>query len=79
MTSPENLCNTRDHQVSRRQLLGTATGIVGAGGLGGLLEPVFAEEMKKLKEQDVLNEAQAVFPNTTVVRDFDRIKVVKEK
>ena len=34
---------------------------------------------RRYREQDVLNEAQAVFPNTTVVRDFDRIKVVKEK
>ncbi len=34
---------------------------------------------RRYREQDVLNEAQAIFPNTTVVRDFDRIKVVKEK
>ena len=34
---------------------------------------------RRYREQDVLNEGQAVFPNTTVVRDFDRIKVVKEK
>ena len=34
---------------------------------------------RRYREQDVLNEAQAVFPNTTVVRDFDRIRVVKEK
>jgi ribonuclease Z len=34
---------------------------------------------RRYREQDVLDEARAVFPNTTVVRDFDRIKVVKEK
>jgi len=34
---------------------------------------------RRYHEQDVVNEAQAIFPNTTVVRDFDRIKVVKEK
>jgi len=34
---------------------------------------------RRYREQDVLNEAQAIFPNTTVVRDFDRIKVVKER
>jgi ribonuclease Z len=34
---------------------------------------------RRYREQDVLTEAQAIFPNTTVVRDFDRIKVVKEK
>ena len=34
---------------------------------------------RRYREQDVLSEAQAIFPNTTVARDFDRIKVVKEK
>ena len=34
---------------------------------------------RRYREQDTLHEAQAIFANTTVVRDFDRIKVVKEK
>ncbi len=34
---------------------------------------------RRYREQDVLHEAQEIFPNTTVARDFDRIKVVKEK
>lgn len=34
---------------------------------------------RRYRDIDVLNEAQAIFPQTTVVRDFDRIKVVKEK
>jgi ribonuclease Z len=34
---------------------------------------------RRYREQEVLSEAQAIFPNSTVVRDFDRIKVVKEK
>lgn len=34
---------------------------------------------RRYREQDVLNEAHAIFPNTIVARDFDRIKVVKEK
>lgn len=34
---------------------------------------------RRYREQDVLNEARAVFPNTIIARDFDRIKVVKEK
>ena len=34
---------------------------------------------RRYRDQDVLNEARAIFPNTVVVRDFDRIKVVKEK
>jgi len=34
---------------------------------------------RRYREQDDLHEARAIFPNTTVARDFDRIKVVKEK
>jgi ribonuclease Z len=34
---------------------------------------------RRYREQDVVNEAQAIFPNTIVARDFDHIKVVKEK
>jgi ribonuclease Z len=34
---------------------------------------------RRYREQDVLNEARAIFSNTIIARDFDRIKVVKEK
>ncbi len=34
---------------------------------------------RRYREQDVLNEARAIFPNAIIARDFDRIKVVKEK
>jgi ribonuclease Z len=34
---------------------------------------------RRYREQDILNEARAIFPNTIVARDFDRFKVVKEK
>lgn len=34
---------------------------------------------RRYREQDVLAEAQSIFPNATVARDFDRIKVVKDK
>jgi len=34
---------------------------------------------RRYHDQDVLNEAQAIFPHTMVARDFDRIKVVREK
>lgn len=34
---------------------------------------------RRYREQDVLDEARAIFPNTTVARDFDRVKVMKEK
>lgn len=34
---------------------------------------------RRYREQDVVEEARAIFPRTMVARDFDRIKVVKEK
>ncbi len=34
---------------------------------------------RRYREVDILNEAQAIFPNTIVARDFDRIKVIKER
>jgi ribonuclease Z len=34
---------------------------------------------RRYRDEDVQKEAEAIFPNTTVARDFDRIKVVREK
>jgi ribonuclease Z len=34
---------------------------------------------RRYREQDVLAEARAIFPNTMVARDFDRIKIMREK
>jgi len=34
---------------------------------------------RRYREQDILNEARAIFPNSVVARDFDRFKVVKIK
>ena len=34
---------------------------------------------RRYREKDVLAEATAVFPQTTVARDFDHIRVTKEK
>jgi ribonuclease Z len=34
---------------------------------------------RRYHDQDVLDEARAIFPNAIVARDFDRIKVAKEK
>ena len=48
-TSP--FCSASDHAISRRQLLGAAATATGVGGLGGLLEPVIAEELKKNDKQ----------------------------
>ena len=54
MTSKE-LCKPWEHQISRRQLLGSmaasGAGALGAGALGGLLEPAVAEEWKKGEKQ----------------------------
>ena len=34
---------------------------------------------RRYREQDVVNEARSIFPQAVVVRDFDRVKVAKEK
>jgi ribonuclease Z len=34
---------------------------------------------RRYRDQDVLDEARSIFPNTVVARDFDRIKVVRER
>ncbi len=47
----EALCTPSEHLVSRRRLLGAAAAGCGVGGLGGLLEPVIAEELKKQEKQ----------------------------
>jgi hypothetical protein len=49
------LCNPSEHLLSRRQLLGTgALGAAGASGLGGLLDPLVAEELKANEKQVLL-------------------------
>src|SRR5436853_310247 len=47
-----NLCKPWEHRLSRRKLLGAAAGAaVGACGLGGLIQPALAEELKKKQKQ----------------------------
>jgi ribonuclease Z len=45
----------------------------------GVLELYLTHISRRYRESDVLSEAQAIFPNVQVARDFDRIKVVKKK
>lgn len=47
------LCRPGEHLFSRRTLLGAAASAIGTGGLGGLLRPAVAEELKA-KEKQVL-------------------------
>lgn len=49
--APHPLCSTSEHQLSRRQLLGSAAAGAGTGGLGGLLQPAVAEELKRDDKQ----------------------------
>jgi uncharacterized protein (DUF1501 family) len=46
-----HLCTPTDHLLSRRQILGAAAGAAGAAGLGSLLKPAVAEELKKQHKQ----------------------------
>jgi ribonuclease Z len=34
---------------------------------------------RRYREREVLDEAQKIFPNTVVARDFDHYKIVKDK
>lgn len=45
----------------------------------GVLELYLTHISRRYRESDVLSEAQAIFSNVQVARDFDRIKVVKRK
>jgi uncharacterized protein DUF1501 len=46
-----HLCKPREHLLSRRQILGAAAGAAGAIGLGSLLRPAVADELKKQHKQ----------------------------
>lgn len=48
----QNLCRPWQHQLSRRQLLGTSAGLaLGSMGLGGLVQHAIAEDLKKKQKQ----------------------------
>jgi uncharacterized protein (DUF1501 family) len=46
-----HLCTPHEHALSRRQILGAAAGAAGAVGLGSLLRPSVANELKKKHKQ----------------------------
>jgi ribonuclease Z len=45
----------------------------------GVDQLVLTHLSRRNRERDVLDEAQAVFPNSAVARDFDRFRAVKDK
>ncbi len=46
-----SLCRPWEHQLSRRQWLGSVAGVAGAAALGGLFQPAIADELKKKHKQ----------------------------
>jgi len=50
-SSRHAFCKPWEHSLSRRQFLGAAAAGAGIGGLGGLVEPAVAEELKKQDKQ----------------------------
>lgn len=51
MSNRHPLCNSADHQFSRRQILGGLGGALGVGALGGLASAVAGEKMRKKEKQ----------------------------
>lgn len=50
-TQQHSNCVPSEHSFSRRRLLGSAAAAAGVGGLGGILHPAVAEELKKNDRQ----------------------------
>ena len=49
---PSHLCKPWEHDLSRRQWLGTSAGAAaGAAGLGALLDPAVAQQVKEQQKQ----------------------------
>ncbi len=51
---PHARCRIADHTLSRRRMLGALAGTAGGLACGGLLQPTFAEELKKSDKQMLL-------------------------
>lgn len=47
-------CNSLEHTISRRRMLGTLAGTAAGCGVSGLLQPAIAEEMKQQEKQVIL-------------------------
>jgi ribonuclease Z len=57
----------------------TAAQAAGLAAEAGVRELYLTHISRRYRESEVLAEAQAIFPNVQVARDFDRVKVVKQK
>ena len=47
-------CNSREHAISRRRMLGSMAGAAAGCGVAGLLQPAVAEELKQKEQQVIL-------------------------
>ena len=45
----------------------------------GVKKLILTHISRRYREKDVLQEAQAIFPNTVVARDFDSFKIKREE
>ena len=44
----------------------------------GVKKLILTHLSRRYRERDVINEAQAIFPETSVARDFDKFKIKRE-
>jgi ribonuclease Z len=71
LESQADLARSYDHLTAAQ-----AAGLAREAGVGQL---ILTHISRRYSHRQVLAEAQAIFPNTAVARDFDRYRVLKDK
>ena len=57
----------------------TATQAATLARRAGVKQLLLTHISRRYSEREILAEAESIFPNTVVARDFDRVRIVKEK
>jgi ribonuclease Z len=70
---------SREEDMARRFGHLTAAQAAKLAHEAGVKELYLTHLSRRYRDRDVLAEAQTIFPNTTIARDFDQVKVVKQK
>ena len=74
--SVPNAATLREHLLASHTLPEDVGHVAAAAGVKTL---VLSHISRRSRERDVLAEAQAIFPNSYVARDFDRFSISKDR